>query len=56
MATAQRIESLRTKHGTLESAICQENQRPHPDESLIMSLKKQKLHVKDEMTQLSDPH
>ncbi len=56
MAAAQRIESLRTKHGTLESAICQENLRPHPDESLIMSLKKQKLRVKDEMTQLSDPH
>ena len=56
MATAQRIESLRTKHGTLESAICQENLRPHPDESIIMSLKKQKLRVKDEMEHLSDPH
>ncbi|MFD2204135.1 YdcH family protein [Kiloniella antarctica] len=56
MATAQRIESLRTKHVTLESAIGQENLRPHPDESIIMSLKKQKLRVKDEMEQLNDSH
>ncbi|WP_082130264.1 YdcH family protein [Kiloniella spongiae] len=56
MATAERIESLRTKHVTLESAIDQESTRPHPDESLLMSLKKQKLRVKDEMQMLSDPH
>ncbi|WP_020594433.1 YdcH family protein [Kiloniella laminariae] len=53
MAAAERIESLRVKHGSLENAIDRENHRPLPDESLLMSLKKEKLRVKDELQHLS---
>ena len=39
--------ALQTKHAELDSKIETENSRPHPDDALIHSLKKQKLHLKD---------
>ena len=39
--------ALQTKHAELDSKIETENNRPHPDDALIHSLKKQKLHLKD---------
>jgi len=53
MSLAEKIESLKVKHETLESAIEQEHHRPHPDDLEIADLKKQKLAVKDEISQLS---
>jgi uncharacterized protein len=49
------MSALRIKHAELEDKLeCEEN-RPLPDTNLIHSLKKQKLHLKDVMTQESLP-
>jgi len=53
MAFEDRIESLRMKHHALEEELDMENQRPAPDESMIVKLKKQKLRLKDEMERLA---
>jgi hypothetical protein len=53
MAMDDRIESLKTKHADLEEQITLENARPHPDDSLIHDLKKQKLRIKDELAKLA---
>jgi len=53
MSLAERIESLKDKHQSLESAIEQEHHRPHPDDLEIADLKKRKLALKDEISQLS---
>jgi uncharacterized protein len=47
------ISALRTKHAELEAKLEREEVRPMPDESLIHSLKKQKLHLKDMLRQQS---
>lgn len=49
------ISALRMKHAELEEKLEREENRPLPDTSLIHSLKKQKLHLKDVMTQESLP-
>ncbi len=49
MQTDESIDSLRTKHASLERAIEEENLRPHPDDFRITQLKREKLRVKDEM-------
>jgi hypothetical protein len=54
MSLADKIESLKEKHQTLESAIETEHHRPHPDDIEIAALKKQKLALKDEIAGLSD--
>jgi hypothetical protein len=43
------------KHAELEEKLEREESRPLPDTSLIHSLKKQKLHLKDLLTQESLP-
>jgi hypothetical protein len=48
-----RIDSLKTKHASLEDAIQYEGCRPRPDDSLIHDLKRQKLRIKDEIARLS---
>lgn len=52
MSVEDRIVSLREKHEALETAIESEEGRPHPDEMEIHALKKQKLQIKDELTNL----
>jgi hypothetical protein len=52
MSGEQRIEALRNKHHSLETAINDQNIRPNPDEYEIASLKKQKLRIKDEIADL----
>ena len=52
MGLGDTIETLKTKHHALEAAIDEENNRPHPDELEIASLKKQKLRIKDEIVSL----
>jgi len=49
------ISALRMKHAELEEKLEREENRPLPDTSLIHSLKKQKLHLKDLLTQESLP-
>jgi hypothetical protein len=43
------LAALEAKHAGLEARISSELQRPHPDDSTIAALKKQKLRLKDEM-------
>jgi uncharacterized protein len=45
------ISALRMKHAELEEKLEREENRPFPDTSLIHSLKKQKLHLKDTLRQ-----
>jgi len=49
MIAEPRIESLRERHATLDTAISQETQRPHPNESRIHELKREKLRIKDQI-------
>ena len=45
------LAALEAKHAGLEARIVSELQRPAPDMSAVAYLKKQKLKLKDEMTQ-----
>lgn len=45
------MSALRMKHAELEDKLEREENRPFPDSNLIHSLKKQKLHLKDVLTQ-----
>lgn len=49
MKSAAHIDALKDKHSALDAALHEEELRPHPDEDLIATLKKQKLYVKDEI-------
>jgi uncharacterized protein len=49
------MSALRLKHAELEEKLEREESRPLPDTNLIHSLKKQKLHLKDVLTQESLP-
>lgn len=49
MGLEQRLAALRERHANLESEINLENNRPHPNDERIASLKRQKLRIKDEM-------
>ena len=50
MATAH-FNALASKHAELEARIDSEEARPAPDDALLLSLKKQKLRIKDMMSQ-----
>lgn len=56
MATADRVEALKVRHSSLETAIHEELARPHPDDDRVASLKKQKLKLKDEIRRLETVH
>lgn len=49
MSLDDKIDTLKTQHQALENAIEEQNNRPHPDDIEIASLKKQKLKIKDEI-------
>lgn len=53
--TNNRIEVLKQKHETLDTALDVESKRPMPDSTVITHLKREKLAVKDELERLS-PH
>ena len=53
MSLQSRIESLRTKHATLDGRIFDEDTRPAPNQGMLIRLKLAKLRVKDEMERLS---
>ncbi len=41
------LSALELKHADLDARISEENQRPHPDDTVINRLKKEKLRVKE---------
>ncbi len=43
--------ALRNKHAELDIKLEREENRPFPDDNLILSLKKQKLQIKDVIAQ-----
>ncbi len=45
-------DALKARHADLEAQIAEQERRPHPDEEVIHSLKKQKLRIKDELANL----
>ncbi|HEX8413271.1 MAG TPA: DUF465 domain-containing protein [Sphingomicrobium sp.] len=47
------VSALEQKHAGLDARIAEENQRPHPDDTLIHRLKKEKLKLKEALTGLS---
>ncbi len=50
MLTEERVAALKAKHQALDDRIHREEQRPHPDESTLHQLKREKLRIKDEMS------
>ena len=54
MSLAAHLDSLETKHVKLETLIEDESHRPMPDFTIIQSLKKQKLLIKEELERLTD--
>ena len=42
-------DSIASKHAALHAMIDEEEHRPHPNESLLHQLKKEKLRLKDEL-------
>lgn len=53
MSLDDRIEALKAKHQALETQIQEYENRPHPDDTELHHLKKQKLKIKDEIATLS---
>lgn len=52
MSLQSRLESLKARHSELEIRIAEEDQRPMPDWELMSRLKREKLHLKEEMERL----
>ncbi len=44
------VEALASKHAALHAQIDSEEHRPHPDETLLHQLKKERLRLKDAIT------
>ncbi len=53
MVSQEQLDSLKSKHATLERAIDEEAHRPMPDTVQIHTLKREKLKIKDEIVRLS---
>ena len=49
LADNARLTALKSEHASLENRIQEELGRPQPDDNLVHTLKKQKLHIKDEL-------
>ena len=56
MSLQDRLETLRSRHASLEQALLQEINRPLPNSDAIHDLKKQKLRIKDEIFALERQH
>ncbi len=52
ISTTDRIEVLKQKHASLETALEDENNRPMPNSSVVVNLKREKLAIKDELQRL----
>ena len=49
MIAADQVTDLKHRHAELEKTIEDEIGRPHPDQGVVISLKKEKLRIKDEL-------
>ncbi len=49
MAAAAHLKELENKHAHLDGKIKQELKHPHPDTIRLATLKKQKLHLKEQI-------
>jgi len=56
MGRDARMDALNTRHSELEDRLEDETARPLPDSSLIATLKRQKLAIKDEMARMAKPN
>lgn len=54
MNLQSRIDSLKTRHASLELRIADEDHRPQPDTTALTKLKREKLRLKEEMERLRD--
>jgi hypothetical protein len=52
MSVESHLETLKTRHASLESRIADEDQRPRPDADMLLRLKVEKLRLKEEMERL----
>jgi hypothetical protein len=52
MSIQSRLESLKARHHELESRLAEEDHRPKPDADVVARLKREKLHLKEEMERL----
>ena len=52
MSLQSRIESLKSRHASLESRITDEDHRPRPDADALSRLKLEKLRLKEELNRL----
>ena len=52
MTVADEVMDLKNRHAELEKTIEDEIGRPHPDQNIVVSLKKEKLRIKDELVGL----
>jgi hypothetical protein len=52
MSLEERVGALRNRHQSLEQQLASEISRPHPDESVVAKLKREKLKLKDEIARL----
>lgn len=48
----ERVRSLMARHAALDSQLAEEARRPMPDTCLILTLKRQKLAIKDQIARL----
>ncbi len=54
MAVSAHLDTLHSKHATLETKIQAELRHPIPDNIRVQRLKKQKLQIKDTIKQFSE--
>ena len=54
MTSMPDIVLLKDQHQELENSITTERTRPHPNETVISDLKKQKLRIRDQIERLSE--
>jgi len=52
MSLQSRLESLKTRHADLETRLSEEDHRPKPDPEVVSRLKREKLHLKEEIERL----
>lgn len=54
MAAAAHVKELENKHAHLDDKIKRELKNPHPDTIRLATLKKQKLHLKEQILAFSE--
>lgn len=54
MSLQSRIDSLQSRHASLEDRIIQEDRRPMPDSDTLTRLKLEKLRLKEELERIRD--